>query len=148
MPTTIVAQDAYGIYTSGGWAWPRTDYGVNMYAFSNRPTCWTIPQFTDGLSQTIFLGEKAYNVAVQAPNWYFDESFFLGGSAGTSRNATALSPDGPSTNYRDNWGSAHLGGVNFVFGDGSVHLLLFSTSPTMMMGLMTPNGGEAVSPPD
>ena len=105
-------------------------------------------QFTDGLSQTILVGEKAYDVAVQGPSWFFDESFFLGGSQGTSRNASALSQDGPNINYRDNWGSAHLAGANFVFGDGSVRQLLFSTSANVVMALLTPAGGEVVDVPD
>ncbi len=89
--TPTVAQDAYGIYTSGGWDWGRTDYGVNLDAFSNRPTCWSMNRFSDGLSNTILVGEKAYDPAVQSLNWYYDEGFFLGGSKGTARGAGAQS---------------------------------------------------------
>src|SRR6202043_1550394 len=119
-PHTVVLQDGNGIYSSGGWAWGRTDYAVNLNAFDNRPVCYPMSRFRNGLSNTVLVGEKAYDVEVQRLSWFYDESFFLGGSKGTSRGAPGLSHDGPGINYKDNWGSPHSGGVNFVYGDGSV----------------------------
>jgi type II secretory pathway pseudopilin PulG len=145
--TTVVPQDAYGIYTSGGWAWGRTDYAVNLVAFDNRPQCWSTSHFADGLSNTILVGEKAYDPSVQALNWYFDEGFFTGGSKGTGRDAPGLSRDGPGIDYKDNWGSAHPEGVLFLVGDGSVHLFPFGTETSVMSALLTPDGGEEVSIP-
>jgi len=145
--TPCVPNDAYGIYTSGGWEWGRTDYGASIYAFDNRPKCRTTGDFTDGLSNTILVGEKAYNRTVQAQSWYYDEPFFIGGSKGTSRDGIGLQPDGPNVNYKDNWGSAHSGGVQFLFGDGSVHLLAYDTEPNVVVALMTIDGGEEVTPP-
>ena len=121
-----VSRDQWGIYESGMFAWARTDYGVNLGAFDNRPHCYGTNRFTDGLSNTILIGERAYDMTVQRDNWYFDESFFIGGSKGTSRGAPGLSRDGPGINYKDNWGSAHSSGVYFLFGDGGVRLLSFS----------------------
>jgi hypothetical protein len=149
---TVVAQDAWGIYTSGGWAWGRTDYGVNLDAFEcwggpprySPPLCYSTSRFKDGLSNTVLVGEKAFDPIVQPPSWYYDESFFLGGSKGTSRNALALQPDGPGINYKDNWGSCHPGGVLFLFADGSVHLFPFDIDATMMAAFLTPDGNEAV----
>jgi hypothetical protein len=143
----VVTGDDYGNYQSGGWNWGRTDYGVNLEAFDNRPNCYSSTRFTDGLSNTVLVGEKAYDVTVQAPSWYYDESFFVGGSKGTSRGAPALSRDAPGINYKDNWGSPHPGGVLFLFGDGSVHLLPFESDPSVLAALLTPNGGETVTPP-
>jgi prepilin-type N-terminal cleavage/methylation domain-containing protein len=151
-PVTVIAQDAQGIYTSGGWAWNRIDYGVSLDSFD----CWTLPpnprppllynpsRFKDGMSNTIFVGERAYDPDVQRPSWYYDESFFLGGSKGTSRNGVALQPDGPGINYKDNWGSAHPGGVLFLFGDGSVHLFPFDIDSAVMAAFLTPDGNEPV----
>jgi len=147
IPKTVVAGDAYGNYLSGGYAWSRTDYGANLNAIDNRPICQPAARFTDGLSNTILIGEKAYDVLVQAPSWYYDESFFLGGSKGTSRIAPNLSPDGTGINYKDNWGSAHQTGVQFLFGDGGVRPLSFGIDPALMTALLTPDGGEGVSPP-
>ena len=146
-PHTVVTGDAYGTSVSGGWSWARTDYGVNLKAFDNRPTCWSTARFTDGLSNTILVGERAYDVVVQALNWYYDESFFVGGSKGTGRDAPGLNPDGPGINYKDNWGSPHAAGVQFLFGDGSVRLLAFGTDPTLVAALLTPDGGEVVNLP-
>lgn len=146
-PTSVVNQDAWGIYTHGDWTWTRTDYGVNLKAVDSRPICHSIKRFSDGLSNTVLVGEKAYDASVQLLSWYYDESFFLGGSKGTSRDAPNLSPDGPGINYKDNWGSPHRVGVHFLFGDSSVRLLSFEISPMHMAALMTPDGGEAVPPP-
>jgi prepilin-type N-terminal cleavage/methylation domain-containing protein/prepilin-type processing-associated H-X9-DG protein len=143
----VVAGDVNGNYISGGWAWGRTDYGVNLKAFDNRPTCWSTTRFSDGLSNTVLIGEKAYDAAAQTGSWYYDEGFFVGGSKGTSRDAPGLNLDGPGINYKDNWGSPHAEGVNFLFGDGSVRLLSYSVDPDLMAALMTPDGGEKVTPP-
>jgi prepilin-type N-terminal cleavage/methylation domain-containing protein/prepilin-type processing-associated H-X9-DG protein len=146
-PLPTIAGDSLGNYTGGGWLWGRTDYGVNLRTLDNRPNCVAITQIGDGLSNTIFVGEKAYDRMKQTGSWYYDESFFLGGSKGTSRDAVGLSPDGPGINYKDNWGSRHEGGVQFLFGDGSVRMLIFDTDPVLMAALLTPNGGETVTPP-
>ncbi len=151
-----VPGDQYGNYETGGWLWARTDYGASCavsdaewseYAFANRPKCRNLNQFPDGASNTILVGEKAYDVFVQKDNWYYDESLFTGGSKGTSRQGTALQPDGPDINYKDNWGSAHTAGVQFLFGDGAVHLLNFDIDTDILIGLMSPEGQEVVSPP-
>ncbi|HZZ79839.1 MAG TPA: DUF1559 domain-containing protein [Gemmataceae bacterium] len=142
-----VPDDVWGTYTTGGWSWGRTDYGVNLNAFDNRPLCHGINSFTDGMSNTILVGEKAYDVTVQAPSWYYDEGYFVGGSKGTARGAPGLSPDGPGINYKDNWGSPHTVGVLFLYGDGGVRSLSFSTPPNIVAALLTPNGNEAVSIP-
>ncbi len=151
-----VPGDQYGNYETGGWLWTRTDYGASCavsdaewseYAFANRPKCRNLNQFPDGASNTILVGEKAYDVFVQKDNWYYDESLFTGGSKGTSRQGTALQPDGADINYKDNWGSAHTAGVQFLFGDGAVHLLSFDIDTDILIGLMSPEGQETVSPP-
>ena len=144
---TVVAQDQWGRYTSGGWAWSRTDYGANIAAFDNRPICSPSSRFTDGLSNTILIGEKAYDRQVQELSWYYDEGLFVGGSKGTSRSALGLERDGPGINYKDNWGSPHVVGVHFLFGDGAVRLLDYNTNPNVIAALLTPNGGEVVSIP-
>jgi prepilin-type N-terminal cleavage/methylation domain-containing protein/prepilin-type processing-associated H-X9-DG protein len=146
------AQDDFGKYGGGGWTWGKTDYAVNLFAFDNRPTCRNLATFTDGLSNTILVGEKAINVQVTlSGSWYWDEPFFLGGSKGTSRGGLALLRDmagsGELNPYKENWGSAHPGGVQFLFGDGAVHLIPRTIDPDTFIALLTPDGGEVVSPP-
>jgi hypothetical protein len=86
-----VVSDAYGQYQGGGWTWGKTDYAVNLHVFSNRPDCPNIAGITDGLSNTILIGEKAFNPRVEQPtSWYWDEPFFLGGSKGTARGGLGL----------------------------------------------------------
>jgi prepilin-type N-terminal cleavage/methylation domain-containing protein/prepilin-type processing-associated H-X9-DG protein len=140
--------DAYGAYWGGGWVWGKTDYAVNLEAFDNRPRCYSMARFTDGLSNTILVGEKAFDPSVDQPrSWYWDEPFFLGGSKGTSRGGLAILSDGRGIPYKENWGAAHTGGAQFLFGDGSVRLLSFQTDLALMAALLSPDGGEAVSPP-
>jgi prepilin-type N-terminal cleavage/methylation domain-containing protein len=141
-----VAADAIGnTFESGGFAWARIDYGISLGAFDNRPLCYRLERVTDGLSNTIFVGERAYDVTMQEGSWYYDESFFLGGSKGTARGAPGLSPDGPGINYKDNWGSAHMTGVFFLFGDGSVRSIAFDADLVAMTALLTPDGNEPVT---
>jgi prepilin-type N-terminal cleavage/methylation domain-containing protein len=148
----VIADDGYGKYDGGGWSWGKTDYAVNLFAFDNRPVCRRMASFTDGLSNTILLGEKAFNPAVEQPqSWYWDEPFFLGGSKGTSRGGFGLLQDssGPwSENpYKDNWGSPHTAGVAFLFGDGAVRTVVRGIGQADFSALLTPDGGEEVSPP-
>jgi prepilin-type N-terminal cleavage/methylation domain-containing protein/prepilin-type processing-associated H-X9-DG protein len=146
-PTPVVSGDSYGNYESGGWDWARTDYAVNLYAFDNRPIVHAMNRFTDGLSNTVLAGEKAYDRMAQGPSWYWDEPFFLGGSKGTARNGLGLVPDKPGIPFRENWGSAHPGGVQFLFGDGGVRLISFEIDAAVLLATLTPDGGEVTTEP-
>jgi prepilin-type N-terminal cleavage/methylation domain-containing protein len=152
-----VVNDSFGQYQSGGLTWGgRTDYAVNLVAFANRPTVYSTAKFTDGLSSTIFVGEKAFDVVAQADDWYWDEPVYLGGSKGTSRGDIGLVPDAPGMAlsdtplkkyFKDHWGSAHPGGVHFLYGDSSVRMIPFDADRTIIAGLLTPDGGEVINPP-
>ena len=150
---TSVPGDGLGIYTTGGWAWGRTDYGANQIICESRYTptttinCWTLAQISDGTSNTILVGEKAYDLTAQGSSWYYDEAFMTGGSKGTCRDANGLNPDGPGINYKDNWGSNHVDGVLFLFADGGVRALTFDTDPSIVDAFLTPTGGETVATP-
>jgi prepilin-type N-terminal cleavage/methylation domain-containing protein/prepilin-type processing-associated H-X9-DG protein len=135
--------DAHGQYNGGGWSWAKIDYAGNGDAISNRPNCLTIAAFMDGTSQTILVGEKAMDLRnIMLPTWYWDEPYFLGGSQGTQRFGSLLLPDRPGTPFKDNWGSGHQGGTQFLFADGSARLIVYGTSPTTLAALLTPSGGE------
>jgi len=143
-----VPVDQFGRYGGGGWAWARIDYACNLQAFDNRPFCPPMATFTDGLSNTALIGEKAFDPTVQLPtNWYWDESFYIGGSKGTARGGVGILPDRPGIPFRENWGSPHTGGAQFAFGDGSVHTLVYDIDIATFEALLTPAGGEAGSPP-
>ncbi len=147
-PGKMTAEDESGRYSSGNWDWGKMDYVVSLEAFDNRPTCSAMNRFTDGLSSTVLVGEKAFDATVQRPdNWYWDEPYFLGGSKGSSRGGLGLVPDRPGIPHKENWGSAHPGGVQFGFGDGGVRTLSFTTDADHFAALLTPDGGEVVQAP-
>ncbi|GIW96960.1 MAG: prepilin-type N-terminal cleavage/methylation domain-containing protein [Pirellulaceae bacterium] len=134
--------DAYGRYESGGWGWAKTDYAANLLMIRNRPQVLGPGAITDGLSNTIAAGEKAYDRVIHtATTWYWDEPIFTGGSQGTSRDGGLLVPDGDRYEFKANWGSPHSG-VHFVRADGSVHLESFQIDWRVFDGLRTPQGGE------
>ncbi len=141
--------DEFGEYIGGGWVWGKTDYAANGLLILGRPSAYPLSRITDGQSQTILVGEKAMRTGLYySGSWYFDEPFFLGNSFGTRRIGTAIVRDSPYCSFWNNWGSAHIGAAQFVFADGSVHPLSYSTSPDVAHSLMTPSGGEVVSLPD
>jgi prepilin-type processing-associated H-X9-DG protein len=145
-----VQDDQYGYYQGGGWAWGHIDYGGNSRLFPDRPQCRSLAFITDGSSNTILVGEKAMDVELyQTGTWYWDEPFFVGGSGGTARWGTTLVRDAPGIALaaRGNWGSPHAAGVQFLFADGSVRLLDYSTPSATLTALLTPQGGEVVEGP-
>jgi len=147
----VVASDQYGEYKGGGWRWGKTDYASNARVIpglleQGRPMCKRFADITDGLSNTILAGEKAFDPAIHTTNtWYWDEPFFLGGSGGTARSGVALLPDAVGNQFERNWGSPHPGGVQFLLADGSVRNVSYQTSWQEFTALLTPSGGEAPS---
>ena len=150
-----VVNDQYGTYGGGGWTWGKTDYAANALVIPNRPACLNMVQITDGLSNTIILGEKAMDPKNYATGtWYWDEPFFVGGSGGTQRGfgnvkngeGATIVRDASNMNfsYRYNWGSPHPSGAQFLFADGRVRQIAFGTPPDTVHALLTPDGGETV----
>jgi prepilin-type processing-associated H-X9-DG protein/prepilin-type N-terminal cleavage/methylation domain-containing protein len=137
------ADDAFGVYNGGGWAWGKTDYAGNAYVIPNRPVCLHLAELSDGTSQTALLGEKAIDPQVHTPTtWYWDEPFFTGGSSGTARKGLEVLRDATSNPFKHNWGSAHAGGAQFLFADGSVRVVPHGVSWRITAALLTPDGGE------
>ncbi len=135
-PVTCVAQDSQCVYTSGGWAWGKTDYAANAFAVPLRPLCRDENEFTKGLSNIILVGEKAYNPSRQGNTWFYDEPYFLGGATGTARGGEKLVRDGNNITFKHHWGSNHSHGADFLFGDGSVRMLGFGTDQATMKALL------------
>jgi prepilin-type N-terminal cleavage/methylation domain-containing protein/prepilin-type processing-associated H-X9-DG protein len=140
------ANDSYGVYNGGGWPWGKTDYAANVLLVPDRPRCLSIANITDGTSNTLLAGEKAMDPQDYATGtWFWDEPFFLGGSGGTQRPGSEVLRDTKGVLFQGNWGSAHPGGAQFVFADGSVRPARFGTPSTTVQALMTPAGGEVAT---
>jgi prepilin-type N-terminal cleavage/methylation domain-containing protein/prepilin-type processing-associated H-X9-DG protein len=144
----VASADQYGRYDGGGWGWGKTDYAANSLCIDNRPICRSMSSISDGLSNTVLMGEKAFDPNVQVPqSWYWDEPFFLGGSKGTARNGVAIIRDGVGVPFKENWGSAHPFGASFLFADGAVRSVGYDTDLSIVLALLTPDGGEPITPP-
>jgi prepilin-type N-terminal cleavage/methylation domain-containing protein/prepilin-type processing-associated H-X9-DG protein len=139
----------------------KTDYAINR-AISPTGTTSTpisIPQIHDGTSNTVLFGEKAMDRTLyNTGTWWYDEPAMCGNTAGSSRGGTTgiLFPDITLTLHDANefftqgtgsYGSAHSGGVQFAFCDGSVHSVPFGTPAATMILLMNPNDGQVVQLP-
>ncbi|MEO6810226.1 MAG: DUF1559 domain-containing protein [Isosphaeraceae bacterium] len=119
---------------------------------------------TDGASQTFAIGERSHNLSFVTwtgraiGGWLYKTSTVEGGTdsfhtAPEESFTMVLGPvgleDGPRTpNHReahveDYW-SRHSGGVNFLYGDGSVKFLKDGINPLVYRALATRAGGEVV----
>lgn len=118
--------DVYGQYEGGDWPWAKTDYAANAFAVGKRPKCLALAAFFDGTSNTVLVGEKAFDREVHIPTtWFWDEPLFSGGAGGTARGGVRITADGVGIPFKGNWGAAHPGGANFLFADGAVHLVSY-----------------------
>ncbi len=146
------ADDAFGRYQGGGWAWGKTDYAANARAVPDRPDCLALTDFRDGTSQNVLVGEKAMHPAnYRSGTWYWDEPFFTGGAGGTKRGFGPVKGDGLRVvrdahdmgfAYRYNWGSAHLESALFLFADGAVRPLPYGLPEATVKALLTPAGRD------
>ncbi len=145
--------------TTGINPWGKSDYAANMYvcmANADRSAgvligrLLSIADVTDGLSNTIHVGEKGMDPRVyNTGGWYYDEPIVCGGSGGLVRSGAAIYHDAILFNYAGfPWGSAHTGGVNFLFMDGHVRLLAYQTPGGVLHALLTPKGGEVIDGSD
>ncbi len=111
-------------------------------------------QITDGLSNTLFVGDRtqrlsystwvggptgALNPFLQAPGTYGAEVTMLLCHAGST------GPNTPGVFDADSVSSPHRIGVPFLFGDGSVHFLSNSIEVSTWMALATRSGGEVIT---
>jgi prepilin-type N-terminal cleavage/methylation domain-containing protein/prepilin-type processing-associated H-X9-DG protein len=106
--------------------------------------------FTDGMSQTLAIGERR----VPYP-WYAGQNRAnAGGYAGSSDAGVILAlhpfnplPDSapPPTFGSCGWGAVHPSGMNAAFADGSVRVVPFSISESVMVAICGRNDGIVVS---
>ena len=139
-----------GVFNSGWEGDNQIDNGRLVTGPKGR---YTFASVTDGLSNTIFIGEKyVHEDHTGEPGGWADgailngdnpvTSMRLGGFAlGLAKNSNLeLSPGELPV-----FGSAHPGTVGFVVGDASVHSLPTDLSEAVLSGLCSRNDGQAVS---
>ncbi len=140
--------------------------GVTSDAYDNngafiRNTALTFADISDGLSNTLFVGERCTNMsnttwvgavvgAVVPDLRYSDVPDQLANAEGDcalvlAHGSTTHLPNNPLVFDADATSSFHPIGVNFLFGDGSVQAINNTIDPNVYQALCTRNGGEAIS---
>jgi prepilin-type N-terminal cleavage/methylation domain-containing protein/prepilin-type processing-associated H-X9-DG protein len=146
---------------AGTTAYPPSGDGI-LYSMSHVK----MTDITDGTSNTIAVGERPvtgdnYYGWGFAPygDGYGDGDTVIGGKDSAlatnvfgdiSTNVGLVTPRQPTgTSEVDgaHFWSFHTGGANFVYCDGSVHFLSYSTVNTTFLALCTRNGGEVFNAP-
>jgi prepilin-type N-terminal cleavage/methylation domain-containing protein/prepilin-type processing-associated H-X9-DG protein len=102
-------------------------------------SCLGFQSFTDGLSNTFFIGERSSRIG---------KSTWVGMPSGDACFPSLLVGTTHDTFCKQNGGSSHgfssehPGGANLTFGDGSVHFLSETISMDILRAISTRNGGE------
>ena len=143
--------------------------GVSSDAFDNngafiRNHSMRMAEITDGLSNTLFVGERCSTMSnvtwtgavtggVVPAIRYPDPADQLGNAEAASALVLAHGsrdhlPNNPLVFDADATASFHTHGVNFLFGDGSVHSISDAISGTTYEGLLTRSGEEPVTGDD
>ena len=132
-------------YTAAGIVAPAVTIGVLQKGVDTK-----IFTVTDGLSNTIMLGEDAGR-----PNLYINGKLqpipskngpdgWADPDAGFAMSASSFSCPMNCDNDGEFY-SFHVGGVNVTMGDGSVRFILSSIAPGQLAALVTARGGEVNS---
>jgi prepilin-type N-terminal cleavage/methylation domain-containing protein/prepilin-type processing-associated H-X9-DG protein len=149
-----VCEVAWGSYTA-----VNGNGGVSDHAGDNdgpflRNITFRIASITDGLSNTLFVGERATTMSLAT--WV---GAVPGGVVPSRRDPTAAEaaaalvlshcgphlPNNPDVTDADAFSSGHIQGVNFLFGDGSVHMISSSIPTAIYDALASRAGGEPIS---
>jgi len=140
---------------------PRGQHAGIFY----RNSATKVAAITDGLSNTIIVGERSHNlsyvtwVARSINGWLGKTSLVEGGTDQFNASpeecwTQVMGPVGledglrtinnPEAHVEDYW-SRHPGGANMLFADGSVHFLKSSINPITWQALATRAFGEVIS---
>jgi prepilin-type N-terminal cleavage/methylation domain-containing protein len=130
--------------TAGINPWSKSDYNANGLIIQCNPhPLARIADITDGTATTILLGEKSMDPQNYFTGaWFWNEPAFVGCN---SRTGSSIYRDEPGVPFPNNWGSAHPAGAEFLFVDGSVRMLRFGLSSSIVATLLTPDGGEEIA---
>ena len=167
VPATDSVNIGYTYFDAGLGASARSDYAANDQVFcttygANWGKVSTVASVTDGLSNTLFMGEKAMNPrSYGAGTWYWDEPYVMGGTGGTGRCGDGIYQDQTLINFPTRpeergwtegseycgggtWGSPSPAGAQFVFGDGSVRTVNYSITNAVLRLLIRQADGQVI----
>ena len=148
---------AYGNYVA-----VNGNGGVSDFAGSNdgaflRNRWFRMAEIADGLSNTLFVGERCSRMSLttwtgavtggQVPS-QLDPAAVEAAAALVLSHAGPHVPNNPEVTDADATASFHPIGVNFLFGDGSVHVINNTISVPVYDALATRQGREAASGED
>lgn len=148
--------DQGGREPNGSFRWADTPncYGISaktLYFEGDFKSITTFKKITDGLSNTIFIGEKhltseddfgrrsKYDNSIYNPDQHRTIARY-----GGPLSPIASSPDEPISSNKAQFGSWHPGICNFVFGDASVHSIDDSLDPLVLQRLVVKDDGLVV----
>jgi prepilin-type processing-associated H-X9-DG protein len=111
-----------------------------------------IATVTDGLSNTIFVGERHTKTHfTRGPFWADSFNLYTTGGAFPGSTNIYLQPDYDLCasqvdvgHCKYGWGSWHSGGINWLFGDGSVRTLTTNIDMRIFEALSTIAGAEVI----
>jgi prepilin-type N-terminal cleavage/methylation domain-containing protein len=149
-PPAVVGAGGNGINGNNcpaNWG-PHTDYKINGVSFGGNFPNWDIINVSKlnlsgvtsnaGTSNTIVVGHGSIGLDYYTNtwNWGWDECIFSGGYGGTTRWDAVIAQDGDygvlDNNY---WGSPHAGACPFLFLDGGVHFIQYSSTGAALQAL-------------
>jgi prepilin-type N-terminal cleavage/methylation domain-containing protein/prepilin-type processing-associated H-X9-DG protein len=146
-----------GVIVRTAWVWSK-----NIFRNSARPT--TMAKITDGTSKTFLVGEKYVRSDLYSGgvSWSDDKGWSDGWDLDVMRSTCfpplqdsdpigfSIRPNNSTSDiFGDHadiyfFGSAHTGGFNAVFADGSVHTLGYDIDVILLNSIATRAGDEAV----
>ncbi len=168
---TVVDANGNGIcdVARGSYVAMNGVLGVSSDAWDNngafiRNRSFRIAEITDGLSNTLFVGERC--TSMSSTTWtgavtngvvpavrYPDPADQLANAELAPALVLAHGsiyhlPNNPLVFDADATASFHIAGVNFLYGDGSVHVISNAVNGLVYEGLLTRAGGEPVGGDD
>lgn len=152
-PGTSVVMGSAGDYAAvagDGQMINNVETGIIPIRNSNHTTGIRIADVTDGLSNTIMVGDKHVSLGDlnnNATEWSNDGIIYSGGEkGGYSRRAGAANPLALSASsvYTYQFGSSHSGVVQFAFGDGAVKAIRTSLPGSTLALLANREDGQVI----